>query len=77
MSPEQLHAFRKSLGLSAEAFARAVGLTGNDIGRTVRRWEAPPDQNGARAPSPMLATFAAACRQVPGFREWLIARGKG
>lgn len=77
MTPDELRKFRKSLGLSAEAFARAVGLTGNDTGRTVRRWEAPEDEAGARRPSPMLATFAAACRHVPGFREWLIERGKG
>jgi len=37
MTPTDLREIRKSLGLSAEAFARIVRVQG---GRTVRRWEA-------------------------------------
>lgn len=36
MTPDQLKAIRKSLGLSAEGFARLVQV---ESGRTVRRWE--------------------------------------
>ncbi|MGH2619531.1 MAG: helix-turn-helix domain-containing protein [Anaerolineales bacterium] len=36
MTPAELKHYRKSLGLSVEAFARAVGVM---AGRTVRRWE--------------------------------------
>ena len=36
MTPLQLRAFRHSLFMSAEVFAR---LTGTASGRTVRRWE--------------------------------------
>lgn len=37
MTPTELKAARRSLGLSAEGFARLVRV---DSGRTVRRWEA-------------------------------------
>lgn len=37
MTPAGLKAARRALGLSAEGFARAVGV---ESGRTVRRWEA-------------------------------------
>jgi DNA-binding transcriptional regulator YiaG len=37
MTPAQLKSARQALGLSAEGFARAVGV---ESGRTVRRWEA-------------------------------------
>ena len=37
MSPSELKSARHILGLSAEGFARAVGV---ESGRTVRRWEA-------------------------------------
>lgn len=37
MTPADLRAARQSLGLSAEGFARIVGV---ESGRTVRRWEA-------------------------------------
>lgn len=37
MTPAQLRTIRDSLGLTAEAFARLVGVSG---GRTVRKWEA-------------------------------------
>ena len=36
MTPADLKAARKALGLSAEGFARLVGV---QSGRTVRRWE--------------------------------------
>lgn len=37
MTAVELKAARRTLGLSAEGFARAVGV---ESGRTVRRWEA-------------------------------------
>lgn len=37
MTPQELKAARQLLGLSAEGFARLVGV---ESGRTVRRWEA-------------------------------------
>jgi DNA-binding transcriptional regulator YiaG len=36
MTPTELKSARHALGLSAEGFARAVGV---ESGRTVRRWE--------------------------------------
>jgi DNA-binding transcriptional regulator YiaG len=36
MTPEELKAARRTLGLSAEGFARLVRV---ESGRTVRRWE--------------------------------------
>lgn len=36
MTPEELKAARRALGLSAEGFALWVGVSGN---RTVRKWE--------------------------------------
>ncbi len=37
MTPEELKSIRRSLSLSAEAFAKLVRV---ESGRTVRRWEA-------------------------------------
>jgi DNA-binding transcriptional regulator YiaG len=37
MTPSDLKSTRQALGLSAEGFARLVGV---ESGRTVRRWEA-------------------------------------
>lgn len=37
MTPAELKSARRALGLSAEGFARVVGV---ESGRTVRRWEA-------------------------------------
>lgn len=39
MTPAELKIARKTLGLSQEGFARAMGLTGVHSDRTVRRWE--------------------------------------
>lgn len=39
MTPAELKTARKTLGLSANKFARVVGLTSGNAGRTVRRWE--------------------------------------
>lgn len=37
MTPDELRVARQALGLSAQGFARLVGI---ESGRTVRRWEA-------------------------------------
>ncbi len=68
MTPAELKSIRQGLGLSAEAFAR---LTGTASGRTVRRWESddePRDIPGT------IQLIASAVEEVPGFREWLLAR---
>jgi len=80
MSPDDVKHFRTQvLGLSAEKFARAMGLTGKDAGRTVRRWEAEDKSaKSSREVPEWLATIERAAREVPGFAAWLIARaGKG
>ena len=51
MTPLQLRAFRHSLFMSAEVFAR---LTGTATGRTVRRWE--------RGDSPVPGAVVNLCR---------------
>lgn len=67
MTPADIRAFRQSLGLSAEAFARAVGVGG---GRLIRRWEA-----GEHAPVGSVIRLIELSGAVPGVREWLISRG--
>jgi len=58
MTPADLKKARKSLGLSAERFAKVFGVAS---GRTVRGWEA-GERNGAPAPIPrpieLLVTIA-------------------
>ncbi len=39
MTPADFKAIRHQLGLGVNAMARALGLTGADVGRTVRRFE--------------------------------------
>jgi hypothetical protein len=68
MTGAELRAFRQSLGLGSLLFERAVGLGGG--GRTVRRWEAAPDQP---IPGP-VATLVALSRDIPEVRSWLRAR---
>lgn len=40
MTPADLKATREGFGLSQEAWARVLGLEGDDADRTIRRWEA-------------------------------------
>jgi DNA-binding transcriptional regulator YiaG len=47
MTPSQIHALRKRLSLSADAFAERLGLAGENRAITVYRWE-----SGDRTPSP-------------------------
>jgi hypothetical protein len=76
MTPHEVRRFRQSLGLSARAFGVACGLTSKEPDNTVRKWEADPEAHVmAREPPPMVAVYRAACRDVPGFKEWFIARG--
>jgi DNA-binding transcriptional regulator YiaG len=63
-----IRAARKDLGLSAEAFARAIGVAD---GRLIRRWEA-----GDREPYSTAMTVIDALREVAGMREWLLARAQ-
>lgn len=39
MTPAQIRKARRTLGLSQNQMAEAVGLRGRDSARTVRRWE--------------------------------------
>ena len=54
LTAEQIKTVRRSLGLSAEAFARVVGLNGINADVTVMRWE-----NGLRSPSGDTINFMA------------------
>ena len=67
MTHEELKAIRRSLGLSAEQFAQAVGA---GSGRTVRRWEA----DEREIPGP-LARLLQALDEVRGMRAWLLRQG--
>jgi transcriptional regulator with XRE-family HTH domain len=49
MTPTELKAARRALGLSAQGFARTFGVAS---GRTVRGWEA-GERNGEPAPVPI------------------------
>ena len=63
MTPDELKSARKSLGLSAEGFARIVGV---ESGRTVRRWEA-----GDRDIPGPVQVLAKALLAVPALRNHL------
>lgn len=66
MTPAELKAKRHALGLSAERFARAVGVHG---GRTVRKWEA-----GERdIPGPVIVILEM-IEVIPHAREWLLKK---
>lgn len=54
LTAEQMKTVRRSLGLSAEAFGRVVGLKGINADVTVMRWE-----NGLRSPSENTINFIA------------------
>ena len=54
LTAEQIKTVRRSLGRSAEAFARVVGLNGINADVTVMRWE-----NGLRSPSGDTINFMA------------------
>lgn len=66
MTPERIRAVRKSLGLSAEAFACAVGVAN---GRLVRKWEA-----GDIVPGGTAMTVLELTETLPAVREWMLAR---
>lgn len=64
MTSAELKSIRRSLGLSAEAFARMVRV---ESGRTVRRWEA-----GDRdIPGPVMV-IAEAARDDARMRKYLL-----
>lgn len=67
MTPAEIRAFRMSLGLSAEAFARAVGV---NSGRLVRGWEA------GKAVSGPVVRLVEIASEIDGARDWLITRSK-
>jgi len=46
MTPTEIKALRKSLGLTQSRFGRLLGLDGKDVSNTVRSWE-----SGRRVPS--------------------------
>ena len=64
MNPAQIREFRMSLGLSAGALARALGVSD---GRRIREWE-----SGEKSPSPMLAVIMTLCQREPACREILL-----
>lgn len=66
MYPEHLKLVRQRLGLSVEAFARAVQVSS---GRTVRKWEA-----GDRDIPGPLKTLLELVEAVPEARAWLSLR---
>jgi transcriptional regulator with XRE-family HTH domain len=67
VTPGELRDLRKSLGMSAARFERAVGYCGE--GRTVRRWE----RNDPPTPIPQsVEIIAGMVQNVPGAREWLL-----
>jgi DNA-binding transcriptional regulator YiaG len=68
MTPAQIREFRKSLGLSAGAFARAIGVSD---GSRIREWE-----SGRREPHAAVATVILMAKGLPGGKEWLKARAK-
>lgn len=51
MTPEQIKEARRTLGLSAQGFADAVGVAD---GRTVRRWEINDPDKGREVPGPVV-----------------------
>lgn len=66
MTPDELKSKRHALGLTAEGFARAVGVASD---RTVRKWE-----HGDRdIPGPVIVLLEMV-EQVPEAREWLLTR---
>lgn len=68
MTPAELKHSRKALGLSAEGFARAVGV---ESGRTVRRWE-----SGDRdIPGPVKMLVLLAFR-IASVKEALITKSR-
>lgn len=69
MSPDELKAARRALGLSMEGFARVFGVA---AGRTVRRWEDGRREDGAPATIPQpIAILVDLALHVPGVRERL------
>lgn len=68
MTPAQIRDFRKSLGLSAGAFARAVGVSD---GSRIREWE-----SERRAPHGAVVTLIEMAQALPGGKEWLVARAR-
>lgn len=65
MTPAQIRELRQSLGLTAGAFARAVGATDD---KHVAKWE-----RGAGLAGPTRVLLEAAV-EVPALRKWLIKR---
>lgn len=66
MTPDRIRSLRKSLGLSAEAFARAVGVTDGSL---IRKWE-----RGAVIPGGTATALLEAAEVVPALRKFLIGR---
>lgn len=72
MTGPELRAFRKSLGLTAEQFARAVGIRN---GRQIYAWESETALYAVPIPGPVVVIVELA-RTVPGVSERLQKRGK-
>lgn len=66
MTPVRIKALRKSLGLSAEAFARSIGIS---QGRLIRKWEA-----GDIVPGGTAITLMEAAEAMPSLRQFLLLR---
>lgn len=68
MTPAELKSARKSLGLSAEGFARVFGVASD---RTVRGWEAGSRNGKPTSVPPPVAMLVDLALHVPGARERL------
>lgn len=68
MTPDDIRSFRQSLGLSAGAFARALGVSD---GSRIREWE-----SGRKEPHAAVLTIIELADDVPAVRKWLIDRAK-
>lgn len=66
MTPGRIRSLRKSLGLSAEAFARAVGVTDGSL---VRKWE-----RGTVTPGGTATTLLEAAEAIPAVQKFLVRR---
>lgn len=69
VEPEEIHAFRKRLGLGQSAFAVAMGSLAarENRDRNVRRWE-----KGTLEPPTHLGLLMVACDMSPEFQAFLV-----
>ena len=66
MTPDRIKSLRQSLGLSAEAFARSIGVS---HGRLIRKWE-----SGNIVPGGPAIALMEAAETIHEVRELLLGR---